>query len=385
MKVKIANIKGPPGPANNLTVDGFFVNSDQDFALESTGESPNQHISFQIPKAPSVELQKTETHLQWRLQHGLWQDLVPLSELFDTAVEAQAASEDARDQAATSATASGSARDAAVAARQGAETAQGLSETAKQGSVAARDEAIAKLLEASSITFTASAVDGEPGEPASAEVTGAAPDFGLGLVLPRGRDAFEAGLVPPTDTNKLWLDEGTPSLPESGSPFELRGYGMPNGVVSAPTGTYYTDVVGTNGAWRWLKTSGTGNTGWVVMFGNTGWRNVPELLINSWTSTVSHIRRVNNIVTLRLSPSITRGAGSPSDHFLSAMPLGFRHAVSDQAVGAAYQSNQSRFVRGTNATGTTYLEAGSLGAWTVGPLTWQTDDPWPTTLPGTAV
>lgn len=43
----------------------------------------------------------------------------------------------------------------------------------------------------------------------------------------------------------------------------LEGTGMPNGVVAAPPGAYYTDTSGTNGAWVWLKTSGTGTTGWV--------------------------------------------------------------------------------------------------------------------------
>lgn len=55
---------------------------------------------------------------------------------------------------------------------------------------------------------------------------------------------------------------------------ELRGTGMPNGVVTANPGTYYTDTAGTNGAWRWLKKSGTGNTGWECIVGDTGWRNL---------------------------------------------------------------------------------------------------------------
>lgn len=42
------------------------------------------------------------------------------------------------------------------------------------------------------------------------------------------------------------------------------GTGSPEGVVAAPVGTAYTDTAGTNGAWQWLKKSGTGTTGWAV-------------------------------------------------------------------------------------------------------------------------
>ena len=41
-----------------------------------------------------------------------------------------------------------------------------------------------------------------------------------------------------------------------------RGTGSPEGKVSAPVGSVYTDTAATNGAIRWIKTSGTGNTGW---------------------------------------------------------------------------------------------------------------------------
>lgn len=56
--------------------------------------------------------------------------------------------------------------------------------------------------------------------------------------------------------------------------WELRGTGNPNGTVTAAVGTYYTDTAATNGAIRWVKASGTGNTGWVVVYGDTGWRTV---------------------------------------------------------------------------------------------------------------
>ena len=77
--------------------------------------------------------------------------------------------------------------------------------------------------------------------------------------------------------------------------WEIHGRGMPNGVVTAPVGTTYVDEVVTNGALKWIKKSGTGNTGWEVLIGDTGWKILPSVskLGNSFVK----IRRVNNVVS----------------------------------------------------------------------------------------
>ena len=82
---------------------------------------------------------------------------------------------------------------------------------------------------------------------------------------------------------------------ESKAEFEIHGTGMPNGTVSAPIGTTYVDTAVTNGALKWIKQSGTGNTGWKVLIGDTGWRTLNSVsrLGNSFIK----IRRVNNLVT----------------------------------------------------------------------------------------
>ena len=76
--------------------------------------------------------------------------------------------------------------------------------------------------------------------------------------------------------------------------WEIHGRGMPNGVVTAPIGTTYVDEAVTNGALKWIKKSGTGNTGWEVLIGDTGWKILPSVskLGNSFVK----IRRVNNVV-----------------------------------------------------------------------------------------
>mgnify|MGYP003296529243 CR=1 FL=1 len=95
--------------------------------------------------------------------------------------------------------------------------------------------------------------------------------------------------------------QGTDGNP---SQYEMRGSGSPLGVITAPVGTYYTDIVGTNGAWRWIKKTGSGNTGWVVEDGDTGWRDITPSVANRAEGTVK-IRRINSIAFLSLSAFVS--------------------------------------------------------------------------------
>nr|DAR73116.1 MAG TPA: outer capsid protein sigma-1 attachment protein [Caudoviricetes sp.] len=82
---------------------------------------------------------------------------------------------------------------------------------------------------------------------------------------------------------------------ESKSSYEIHGTGMPNGKVEAPIGTTYVDMEVTNGALKWIKQSGTGNTGWKVLIGDTGWRTLNS--VSRAGNSFIKIRRVNNLVT----------------------------------------------------------------------------------------
>lgn len=108
-----------------------------------------------------------------------------------------------------------------------------------------------------------------------------------------------------------WIATQTASTPTTNS-----GTGSPEGVVTAPVGSIYTDNAATNGAIRWIKRTGTGSTGWQVIYGDTGW-----LTLTSWdaagvvtgrplASTVAPrtgnagsimLRRINSQVFMRLS------------------------------------------------------------------------------------
>lgn len=82
---------------------------------------------------------------------------------------------------------------------------------------------------------------------------------------------------------------------QSRAEFEIHGSGMPNGKVEAPIGTTYVDTAVTNGALKWIKQSGSGNTGWKVLIGDTGWRTLNS--VSRAGNSFIKIRRVNNLVT----------------------------------------------------------------------------------------
>lgn len=112
-------------------------------------------------------------------------------------------------------------------------------------------------------------------------------------------------------------------LPASsgGSSYELRGTGMPNGVVTADPGYYYTDSAGTMGAWRWIKKTGTAtDTGWEVASGDTGIRDITAT--HRVGSTVGYIfvRRIDNVTHI-WGESLTPATGLTK--MTGVLPAGF--------------------------------------------------------------
>lgn len=108
----------------------------------------------------------------------------------------------------------------------------------------------------------------------------------------------------PTPYNDAPLKERLTTLesrPTSQS--EMRGTGMPNGVVEAPIGTTYIDRAKTNGALKWIKTTDGGNTGWKVAEGDTGW-------VLGWQENMGdnknrmYFRRKNDVVHVKFNPEI---------------------------------------------------------------------------------
>ncbi len=180
----------------------------------------------------------------------------------------------------------------------------------------------------------------------------------------------------------------------------LQGTGFPNGVVTAPVGSIYTDTAATNGAIRWIKATGVGNTGWRVDYGDTGWRNIvgsiyagPDLAAQFPTLNAFQMRRVGMYVTFRFRATSTGGTLVGTASTVTAavdLPTGWR-SVEYAALGSGkgtqavtlestFSLNNLRLVTETTPTPSLLWAAGSVTLM----VNYITDDAWPTTLIGTA-
>ena len=151
---------------------------------------------------------------------------------------------------------------------------------------------------------------------ASASITGTAPNYTLNLTLP----------------------PGSKGEPGNQTAYLVTGEGQPEGRVVASVGTTYIDTLATAGAVRWIKTSGTGNVGWKVEYGDTGWRNITGLvspLPSSWSWGVSpggvYIKRSSQTVDVAI-----RGLNATTvtnNTTLLTLPQGFRvpKLITDQS------------------------------------------------------
>ena len=152
----------------------------------------------------------------------------------------------------------------------------------------------------------------------------------------------------------------------------------PEGVITAPVGTAYTDSMATNGAIKWIKASGSGNTGWTVSVGDTGWRNITSLLNAGYTGT-AYVRRCGTLVSIMLDN--VQGANGA----ILTLPSGFASAkgTSRRAMSYYYAANDRWLITLAGSTGNLSLD-GSSGASVYLDYSFQTAAVWPATLPGTA-
>ena len=188
--------------------------------------------------------------------------------------------------------------------------------------------------------------------------------------------------------------------------YEIHGTGMPNGKVTAPVGTTYVDKAVTSGALKWIKRQGSGNQGWEVLTGDTGWRtlNIKSKLGNSFLK----VRRKNDVVTYQFGGLswgwfgvIRRGGvgyeaqGSDKERNcyilgLGGVPIGFRSESS--LIGGIYNDKGTPY-------GTWYLGGygdsnmlrfqftdpvptdRDIGDIRVSSISYLTSEAWPVTLP----
>jgi hypothetical protein len=204
---------------------------------------------------------------------------------------------------------------------------------------------------------------------------------------------------------------------EAKSAYEIHGTGMPNGRVSAPIGTTYVDTEVTNGALKWIKESGSGNTGWKVFTGDTGWRTLP--LINKRGNARLQVRRINDQVIVKFDGlqwgwfgvddvSKQEQQANISDKTIGGkkytwirlnvgrgnfvLPEGFRSASSmltglygdlGDLLGSVYVGGtaDSDAIQLRYAMERKALTSNILSQIRISPVTFITDDDWPTTLP----
>ena len=240
------------------------------------------------------------------------------------------------------------------------------------------------------------------------------PQGPIGLTGPKGADGVGIPQTLSISGNTLTLSHGggTVNLPASSqnaptpstSSSELIGEGMPNGKVDGTIGQTYVDTKKTNGALKWIKRTASGNQGWFVLDGDTGWKklNVLSKLGNSYMQ----VRRVNDTVSYQFGGLqwgwfgiVRRGnpafIGHPGNRekkcFLIAnggIPLGYRTSGSligqifnDDGVpygtwyvGGYGDANHMRFQ--FNDPVPTDRDIGDIR---VSNISYITDDPWPLT------
>ena len=240
------------------------------------------------------------------------------------------------------------------------------------------------------------------------------PQGPIGLTGPKGADGVGIPQTLSISGNTLTLSHGggTVNLPTpsqnaptpSTSSSELTGTGMPNGKVEGKLGQTYVDTAKTNGALKWIKRTPSGNTGWYVLDGDTGWKklNILSKLGNSYMQ----VRRVNDTVSYQFGGLqwgwfgiVRRGnpafIGHPGNRekkcFLIAnggIPLGYR--TSGSLIGQIF--NDDGVPYGTWYVGG-YGDANhmrfqfnepvpidrDIGDIRVSNISYITDDPWPTT------
>lgn len=174
----------------------------------------------------------------------------------------------------------------------------------------------------------------------------------------------------------------------------LAGTGSPEGKVAAPVGSIYTDTAATTGAIRWIKSSGAGNTGWKIQWGDTGWRSIaptPGGTIRSGTGKILVKRENQRVIWRFVDLGITDGTGAAIIISSSEFTSGFTPYAMGPVFHVSHRSGSTSTSKLKVASSMywigldsgTSLSQSRTGVELRGEFSYTTDDPWPTTLPGT--
>jgi hypothetical protein len=191
------------------------------------------------------------------------------------------------------------------------------------------------------------------------------------------------------DNNRLTVATGaTGGYGFASGATHLSGTGSPEGVVTAAPGSTWlqTDATTDVKGWiRWVKATGTGNTGWKVgPEADTGTRNLNGVTWSngwaSWGANGQRIRRVGNLVDVELD--LTKAAASADTCY--TLPTGFRpFSPSVAAYFTAKTANSAVPAEVAVVNGVVAVSRSSLGGDVMYlRMIFITSDAWPTSLPG---
>jgi hypothetical protein len=161
------------------------------------------------------------------------------------------------------------------------------------------------------------------------------------------------------------------------------GTGSPEGVVTAGIGAEYVamDTTGAYVGTVWRKRTASGNTGWVVVEGDTGWRSVTSASANI-TGTFLLARHVRDVkLEANFTATVTAAPASPETIY--TLPVGLRPKATVYTAHTSGSSGASKPLVITT-TGEVRLYSLVNGDQVHFNVPIRTDEPWPTALPGTA-
>lgn len=172
----------------------------------------------------------------------------------------------------------------------------------------------------------------------------------------------------------------TVASPNDGSIY-IRTYA--NGAWSPWKGHFPTRV--SNSAGRAIYQYNETTGGEQLIYGDTGWRDLTGVLLNGWTATWCKLRRVGSTVTM-VFVSLNSSVATADPAYV--LPVGFRPNTGGYHQGYFFTDTTiaSGFVRitGGGSMELTRRPATPYSANLQSVVQWTVDDPWPTTLPGTA-
>ncbi len=185
----------------------------------------------------------------------------------------------------------------------------------------------------------------------------------------------------------------------------LSGTGSPEGVVTAAPGSRWLQTNATTNVegWiRWVKATGTGNTGWQAgPEADTGWRNITQMFKDAiaahanaaWFDLtglyfILYLRRVGSIVSVKCYDAFATNTAGVTDipAGIWNVPQGFwvRSGTVHIPVFGRNSTAVAAMIKWNTDASTLRIVSTMNNPNNGFDATWVTTGPWPTSLPGSA-